>query len=484
MNQQSSFKRIAAVIRFMVVISLLASLLAVQPANVARAAAPVLIDHFEQIQTSTINSVGVSPISALQVLDGTVLGGWRQLRTEITDTGGSGSLTLSTGTIVSRLSHSTDTGVYGISTITYDGTDGSGGLQPSGLGTVDLTNNGQDNALILELNTDDIQANISIRLYQSNSTTCSIATITTPGNMSSNAMPRALVYRFSDFAIDTGNSCTSAPSAGSVGAIQILIDTTGTDATDLSFHIFESGKLDYGDLPSTGPNYSLITLYDASLPVSGAGHVFSDASTLRIGANIDAENNGQPTPKAWGDDPNGVPDDEDGVVKSPSDLIAWTPGSTGHGLDVTTSGTGCLYAWIDWNNNGIFEINNTPTNEQVLYQQAVSGNNVVTTIPIAVPAGAVGTAWFSRFRLFDRYPDTGTCKLTALTRLAPNGQFVEGEVEDHWLDQGTPTAVTLNSLQAQPATTSPVLPLALVGGAAAILLGAVLFTRKSRKQSV
>ncbi len=47
-----------------------------------------------------------------------------------------------------------------------------------------------------------------------------------------------------------------------------------------------------------------------------------------------------------------------------------------------------------------------------------------------------------------------------------------------------PTAVTLNSLQAQPVTTSPVLPLALVGGAAVILIGAVLFTRKSRKQSV
>jgi hypothetical protein len=48
----------------------------------------------------------------------------------------------------------------------------------------------------------------------------------------------------------------------------------------------------------------------------------------------------------------------------------------------------------------------------------------------------------------------------------------------------TPNAVTLSSLQAQPVATSPVLPVALVGGAAAILLGAVLFTRKSRKQSV
>jgi hypothetical protein len=42
---------------------------------------------------------------------------------------------------------------------------------------------------------------------------------------------------------------------------------------------------------------------------------------------------------------------------------------------------------------------------------------------------------------------------------------------------GAPTAVTLNSLQAQP-TASPVLPLALVGGAAVILIGAMLYFRR------
>jgi hypothetical protein len=46
-----------------------------------------------------------------------------------------------------------------------------------------------------------------------------------------------------------------------------------------------------------------------------------------------------------------------------------------------------------------------------------------------------------------------------------------------------PTAVTLASLQAQPVATSPILPVALVGGAAVILTGAVLFTRKSRKHT-
>ena len=44
---------------------------------------------------------------------------------------------------------------------------------------------------------------------------------------------------------------------------------------------------------------------------------------------------------------------------------------------------------------------------------------------------------------------------------------------------GTPTAVTLSSLQAQP-TTSPVLPVALVGVSAIALIGVVLFARRRK----
>ena len=47
---------------------------------------------------------------------------------------------------------------------------------------------------------------------------------------------------------------------------------------------------------------------------------------------------------------------------------------------------------------------------------------------------------------------------------------------------GNPTAVTLSSLQAQP-TTSPILPVALVGASAAALIGIVFLTRRGRKKS-
>jgi hypothetical protein len=47
---------------------------------------------------------------------------------------------------------------------------------------------------------------------------------------------------------------------------------------------------------------------------------------------------------------------------------------------------------------------------------------------------------------------------------------------------GTPTAITLNSLQAQP-TTSPVVPVALIGVSAVALIGIVYFTRRSRRKT-
>ncbi len=47
---------------------------------------------------------------------------------------------------------------------------------------------------------------------------------------------------------------------------------------------------------------------------------------------------------------------------------------------------------------------------------------------------------------------------------------------------GSPTAVTLDSLQAQP-TTSPILPVALIGVSAAALIGVVHLTRRGRRKT-
>ena len=51
------------------------------------------------------------------------------------------------------------------------------------------------------------------------------------------------------------------------------------------------------------------------------------------------------------------------------------------------------------------------------------------------------------------------------------------------LNCGTPTAVALSSLQARPTTTSPVVPVALVGASAAALIGVVTLIRRNRKKT-
>ena len=97
------------------------------------------------------------------------------------------------------------------------------------------------------------------------------------------------------------------------------------------------------------------------------------------------------------------------------------------------------------------------------------------TIPVGTPNLQ---SFYARFRVCPSCNGNGSCNS------AHSGQCSYTVKSKTTLWNFGPLAVTLESLQAQPVTTSPVLPLALVGGAAAILLGAVLFTRKSRKQSV
>ncbi|MEX1312140.1 MAG: DUF11 domain-containing protein, partial [Candidatus Sulfomarinibacteraceae bacterium] len=154
--------------------------------------------------------------------------------------------------------------------------------------------------------------------------------------------------------------------------------------------------LDFGDAPD--PTYPTLAASD------GARHIISGG--LFLGASVDHEADGQPTPGADGDDLDGS-DDEDGVV--------FTTG-LGRGLtasvDVTASGAGLLSAWIDFNADGDW----ADAGEQVFTDQAlVSG---VNQLSFPVPVGASLASTYARFR-FSTNPGLG-----------PNGPATDGEVED------------------------------------------------------
>ncbi len=158
--------------------------------------------------------------------------------------------------------------------------------------------------------------------------------------------------------------------------------------------------LDFGDAPAPFPTL---------LADDGARHV---VSALHLGALIDSEDNGRPSPVGFasGDDQN-FNDDEDGVRF----VFSNTAGFTGS-AEILSSGAGLINAWIDVNGNGSWELN-----EQVLNDVAVvAGVNLLTFNLPNPPANAPQTfTAIARFRL------------STQADLQPTGLAQDGEVEDY-----------------------------------------------------
>ncbi len=190
-------------------------------------------------------------------------------------------------------------------------------------------------------------------------------------------------------------------SGGAVVTVRVT-DTEGLFAEDSFSVIVNAGSsLDFGDAPSP---------YPTLLADDGARHV---ATGPTLGANRDAEVDGQPASLADADDAAGTPDDEDGILAA----SVLTPGMTAAWVDLAASGESFLNAWIDFDANGIWE-----TGEQVATDLPLAaGTNRVT---FDVPAAAVAGPACARFRLTS-YNTGGD--------LAPDGLANDGEVEDHIL---------------------------------------------------
>lgn len=171
-----------------------------------------------------------------------------------------------------------------------------------------------------------------------------------------------------------------------------------------SAYLFENGcvAMDLGDAPD--PTYPTLLVSD------GARHRLGSA--VFLGATVDADIDGQPSPDASGDDTDFEGDDEDGVV-FPSPLV---PGGLGQ-VEVQASAACLLNAWIDFNADGDWD----DPGEQVFTDEPLtSGTNL---LDIFVPADAVpGAQTFARFRV-----DSGGGLVTT-------GMAADGEVEDHGVE--------------------------------------------------
>ena len=157
----------------------------------------------------------------------------------------------------------------------------------------------------------------------------------------------------------------------------------------------ESGiSFDMGDLPAP---YPTLLAENGPLHVSG--------SPLFFGPGIDADNDGQPTADADGDDIDAQGDDESGITHS--GLIA---GETSN-LQVNLTQPGIVSGWADFDNSGTFD-----QTERIIINAALPSGT--SAVPISVPLDSQRTVAF-RFRV------------SSQAGLLPTGAAPDGEVEDY-----------------------------------------------------
>ena len=173
---------------------------------------------------------------------------------------------------------------------------------------------------------------------------------------------------------------------------------------------------DYGDAPDTYNNN------DA--PSHGIFEGFY------LGSRVDAEVGSIDGTQANGDDLNGS-DDEDGIAFEDEDGIEtrMVIGSDDVTLKITANsdmGTGLVSAWIDFNQNGIFEVDNPYTKDVKEYSELVIDSRPMTNgdnyVKISVPQEAKHGATYARFRYSNQ------------AGIGPTGPAFIGEVEDYRLD--------------------------------------------------
>ena len=168
---------------------------------------------------------------------------------------------------------------------------------------------------------------------------------------------------------------------------------------------FKAPPIDYGDA------WGVAT----TIANNGAGHVIS--AGVKLGSLIDAENNGQPSVNAVGDDTIGLPDD-DGVnfnIGFPTNGLNILQIGINNTIQVTASAAGYINAWIDYDRSNTYDNN---SEYAIIKVAVVAGSNVITFhVPDSIDYGSVSM----RVRYAQNIGDV----------TGPTGLATNGEVEDY-----------------------------------------------------
>ncbi len=437
-------------------------------------AATILVDNFNTGSLSLdVNNVAPTTASAIDT-DATALGGDREAI--LTWVSGSGSAQANIDAFdTNRLNFNQDNGVSSNLLIRWDGVDAQATVNNQGLtgSQSDFTDGGTNSNFDIEIVNDDLPARIILTVY-STSANWSQYTLNLPGGISSSAHV--------DFVVPfgPGNGWVVGGGSGanfaSVTSLEMYIDGTVSPGTDVAIDLLELDNYrEYGDLPGSaqgGPvQYPLSIVNAYQLPQG-----------LRLGNNVDIETASQPAIQAGnlpntGDNRTDIPgevNDEEGVVVPAN--FKWSNGGGGR-VRVTIKGCqmidGCyLNGWIDWGNDGDFSQPGDQIITDTMTYDSPSPLPGFSQYNFGIPQQVDFTtrpSFYARFRI---------CNFAAQCNSPSATNVLDGEIEDYYWSFG-PLAVTLDSLQAQP-TTSPIVPVALIGVSTVALISVVLLVRRRK----
>jgi len=210
-------------------IALIAALAAPFPA-----AAQIIIDSFSTNQATLSLTFPPSGTTASSSVSGAgILGGERDLQIDLT-AGVLAGNTVTGGVSGGFFSYSQGPTISGTSTIQWDGTDGSAGLNPTGLGGIDLTMGGTQDAILMNTFFDDVPTNITIQVF-TDAGNASSATLTTPGLIFT---PTNLLIPFNTFTPSLGAGADFT----NIGAIVLTVGSNIT-APDFVLDFVQTTRL-------------------------------------------------------------------------------------------------------------------------------------------------------------------------------------------------------------------------------------------------
>ena len=222
----------------------------------------------------------------------------------------------------------------------------------------------------------------------------------------------------------TGATNVANISATSAGDYTVTVTSTNGCTATSQTTLTGSCERDYADLPD-GTAGNGAGDYNTTLANNGPSHGID--TDLVLGTNVDAEADGQPSADGDGDDTDGTNDDDGVTIGSTFDVV---PGGTIRLPYNGTNSTGSnanLVAWVDWNNDGIFQ------SGEMVAPVVIPGTGAFDDhLSIPVPEGAVGGTPIGVLVRLSNSPIT-----------SPDGYLTTGEVESYLLTVNCPAQICL-----------------------------------------